>query len=170
MRAIVVVDENWAIGNGGELLAHLPGDLKYFKEKTIGKTVIMGRNTLESLPGAKPLPGRANIVLSRNSNYKVDCLLCSSVEKVLEAVKDRDGELVYAIGGAETYRQFLPYCDCVYVTKIEGKYQADSYFVNLDLHTNWEMVWESKPKEENGVTYRFTEYHRTGPQKADGEA
>ena len=78
MKAIVAVDRNWGIGRDGGLLVHLPGDLKYFKEKTLGKTVVMGRETLESLPGGKPLPGRDNIVLTLNSFYEAGCPLCHS--------------------------------------------------------------------------------------------
>lgn len=160
MKAIVVVDRNWAIGKDGRLLVHLPGDLKYFKERTKGKVVVMGRTTLESLPGGKPLPERTNIVLSRNQDYEAECPACHSAEELLQDLKRYDTDDIYIIGGAEVYRQFLPYCDSVYVTKIDEEFPADQYFENLDALPEWEQVWEDEPREEKGVRYVFTEYRK----------
>ena len=119
MNAIVVVDQNWGIGREGNLLVHLPGDLKYYKEKTIGNYIIVGRKTLESFPGGKPLPGRENIVLTRDPGYAKDgCVICHTVEDVQDAVKDYDPETVFVAGGAEIYQEFFSLCDVFYVTKI----------------------------------------------------
>lgn len=171
MKAIVVADENWAIGKDGGLLIHLPGDLKYFKEKTLGKTVVMGRATLESLPGGKPLPKRRTIVLSGNGKLAERLAgtaeTASSVEALL-ALLEREkqaGSLaeddVFAAGGETVYRQLLPYCDEVFVTKIQKTFSgADKHFPNLDQLAEWELFREGEPIEENGVVYRFTVYQR----------
>ncbi|MGI6752093.1 MAG: dihydrofolate reductase [Anaerovoracaceae bacterium] len=166
MKAIVAVDRNWGIGRDGRLLVHLPGDLKYFKEKTKGKVVVMGRATLESLPGGKPLKDRVNIVLSRNEKYDADCSICHSREDLFEIIKRYDEEDVYIIGGEDVYRQFLPYCDVVYVTKIAENFPADNYFENLEKHPQWMQVWESEQQEEKGIKYVFTEYRRSTKGKA----
>ncbi len=160
MKAIVVVDRNWAIGKGNSLLAHLPGDLKYFKEKTLGKVVAMGRQTLESFPGGKPLPERTNIVLTTNEDYPAACEICCSKDQLFQCLADYDPEDVFIIGGEQVYREFLPYCDKVYVTKIDAVFPADKYFPNLDEDSEWELVYESEPVTEKGLTYRFTEYTR----------
>lgn len=187
MELIVAVDENWAIGRENQLLVHLPGDLKYFKERTMGKVVIMGRSTLESLPGGKPLPGRTNLVISRNRQYRKDgCIIVSSIEEAVAkaeeitsaadfssapAIEPSTGSLsgsllgpkngtAVVMGGASIYRQMLLYCDICYVTKIEKAFPADVYFPNLDQDPNFELVWESPRQEEKGISYRFTEYRR----------
>lgn len=171
MKAIVVADENWGIGKDGGLLIHLPGDLKYFKEKTLGKTIVMGRATLESLPGAKPLPGRRTIILTGNRELAGQLVgtaeTVSSVEALLallEQDKRTNGlaeDEVFAAGGETVYRQLLPYCDEILVTKIQKAFSgADKYFPNLDQLAEWQLSQEGEPIEENGVVYRFTVYQR----------
>lgn len=160
MKAIVAVDKNWGIGRGKKLLVHLPGDLHYFKEKTLGKIVVMGRETLESLPGGKPLPGRRNIVLTRDRCYGAECSLCHSTEELVELIDGENGEDLYVIGGEKVYREFLPMCDTCYITKIEGSYDADKFFPNLDEDDDFLVVWESETYEENGTRYKFVEYRR----------
>lgn len=162
MNSIVVVDENWAIGSEGRLLVHLPGDLKYYKEKTTGNHIIVGRKTLESFPGAKPLPDRTNIVLTRDESYSKDgCVICHSVEAVAEAVADFDEESVFVAGGAEIYREFFDMCDTFFVTKIYDVFKADRYFPNLDEREGFEIAWESELQEEKGIKYRFFKYVRS---------
>ena len=160
MKAIVAVDSNWAIGKGRSLLVHLPGDLRYFKERTLGKTMVMGRETLESLPGQRPLPGRENVVLTRNTCYDADCTICHSEEELLDIASRCNTEDLYIIGGEKVYREFLPYCDTCYVTKIDQAFEADKYFPNLDEDENFQIHWESEWKEENGTRYKFVEYRR----------
>ena len=80
MKAIAALDRNWAIGRDGKLLCHIPGDLKYFKEQTLGKTLVMGRKTLESLPGGSPLPGRENVIISRTLPESDEYIVKRSVE------------------------------------------------------------------------------------------
>lgn len=160
MKGIVVVDKNWGIGREGGLLTHLPGDLKYFKEKTLGKVIVMGRRTLESLPGRKPLPGRTNIVLTKDPNFIADCIVMHSLEELLEELKKYPQEDIFICGGANVYEQFLPYCDTYFVTKMEESFNADRHLENLDQNNEFEVCWESEPQMENGIEYKFLEYRR----------
>ena len=100
MNLIAAVDKNWAIGRKGQLLVTIPQDQRRFREETVGKVIVMGRKTLESLPGGRPLPGRRNIVLSRDSAYKVKGAdVCHSLEETMALVKNYPSEKVYIIGG-----------------------------------------------------------------------
>ncbi len=160
MNAIVVVDENWNIGREGGLLVHLPGDLKYFKKRTYGKTVVIGRKTLESFPGKKPLPGRRNIVLTRQADYRADgCDICRSREAVMELLGEQTGD-VFIAGGESVYRAFLDDCDTIFLTKIYAAFDADRSFPDLDQDGAFSIVWESDVQEENGISYQFFEYVR----------
>lgn len=161
MKTIVAVDNNWGIGKDGCLLCNIPGDLKYFKDKTLGKVVVMGRTTYESLPGKKPLKDRVNIILSRNPDFQPEgCIMCRSMGELFKVLENYDMDDVFIIGGEEIYRQFSPYCSGHLVTKINADYEADKHFDNLDKRDDLELVEESKPQNENGVEYRFTEYRR----------
>ncbi len=159
MKAILAADKNWAIGAEGKLLAHIPGDLRYFKEKTLGKVLVMGRKTLESLPGGRPLPGRRTIVLTRNGEYeKEGCEICRDPKDVLRM--EGEGEDIVVAGGGEIYDIFLPYCSEVLVTRMERAFPADTYFKDLDRDEEFVCSWRSELMEENGVGYRFTKYER----------
>ncbi len=161
MKTIVAVDNNWGIGKDGCLLCHLPGDLNYFKEKTLGKVVVMGRTTCESLPGKKPLKGRVNIVLSRNPDFAPEGFIkCGSMGALFKTLENYNTEDVYIIGGADIYRQLSPYCNSHLVTKINCVFDADRHFEDLDKRGDLELVQESEPQKENGLEYRFTEYRR----------
>lgn len=161
MKLILAADRNWAIGKDGDLLCHLPGEMKYFKEKTVGKTVIMGRGTLESLPGKKPLPKRENIVISGNPDYAVPgAVVLHSHEELFDYIRDKDSDEVMVLGGGRVYRELLPYCDTCYITRIYESFDADTWFVNLDEMPEFEIVWQSELQEENGIQYRFLEYRR----------
>jgi dihydrofolate reductase len=160
MNLILAADENWAIGYGGDLLCHIPGDLKFFKEHTSGKTVVMGRATLESLPGGKGLPNRTNIVITRNKDFS-----CERVQAVVHDMDELREELakhddVFVIGGESIYKELLPLCDTCYITKIYDKFKADRYFVDLDADQDFQIIWQSDLKEENGIKYRFFKYER----------
>ncbi|MDO4473594.1 MAG: dihydrofolate reductase [Eubacteriales bacterium] len=161
MNLIVAVDKNWAIGCGNRLLVSIPQDMKFFRETTTGKIVVMGRKTLESFPGGKPLKNRVNIVLSTNKDYSVkDAIVVHTVEEVVEELKKYNAEDVYCIGGESIYRQLLPYCDTAYVTKIDHAYQADSYFPNLDENEEWELTKISEEQTYFDLEYYFTIYER----------
>lgn len=160
MNAIVAVDRNWGIGKGNGLLVHLPGDLKYFKEKTKDKIIVIGRKTLESFPGGKPLPNRVNIVLSTNPNYdRDDCIVCHSKEEVLEKLSEYETDKICICGGGVIYRLFLEDCDYIYVTKIDEVFDAEVFFPNLD-EMGYEADWESDLQCDNGVEYRFLRYRK----------
>lgn len=161
MKTIVAVDNNWGIGKDGCLLCNIPGDLKYFKDKTLGKVVVMGRTTYESLPGKKPLKGRVNIVLSRNPDFQPEgCIKCKSMGELFKVLEDYNMDDVFIIGGEDIYRQFSPYCSGHLVTRINADFSADKHFENLDKRSDLELVEEGEPQNENGVEYRFTEYRR----------
>lgn len=158
MFCIVATDKNLGIGKAGELLAHLPGDLKYFKEKTNGKTVIMGYNTLLSLPKSRPLPNRRNIVLCHLPDVSVDgAEVCHTVEEVLALVRDLPPDDVAVMGGGMVYRTFLPYCQKALITEMDAEWEADTFFPPLDDFT---LVSRSEKQEENGVSYTFCVYER----------
>lgn len=160
LKAIVAVDNNWAIGKDNQLLAHLPGDLQYFKEKTSGKTIVMGRQTLESFPGGKPLPNRKNIVLTSNDCYEASCQICCSLDELFTALEGDEPDDVFIVGGEQVYKSFLPFCNQVYVTKIDWEFPADRFFPNLDQDDQWELAEESEAIEEKGFKYRFCLYRR----------
>ncbi len=162
MKAILSADKNWGIGNRGGLLIHIPSDMKFFREETTGHVVIMGRKTLESFPGGKPLANRTNVVLTRDQNYKgpAGVVVVHSVEEVLKLYEDWDQDDLYVIGGGMIYEALLPYCDTVYVTKIDYAYEADTFFPNLDEKPEWKMVWESEEQTCFDIEFAFTRYER----------
>lgn len=159
MKIIVAVDSNWGIGCDGNLLQHIPEDMKFFKEKTIGNVVVMGRETFESLPGKNPLNNRVNIVLSRNNSFKDDRLIiCKSIEETFKELEKYNNDEIFIIGGETIYKQFLPYCDELYITKIKNEYKADRFFPNVDIMENWELVEASEVKEYKDIKYIFSRY------------
>ena len=157
MNIIVAVDKNWAIGYQNKLLNSIPEDMKFFRETTTGKVVVMGRKTLESFPNGRPLKNRVNIVITGQKDYKVpDAIVLHSVEEALEYVKQYDTNDVFVIGGASIYEQMLPYCDVAYVTKIDYAYEADAYFPNLDKDEEWVMTATSDEQTYFDLEYAFT--------------
>ncbi len=145
MKAIVAVDRNWGIGNKGELLVSLPEDQKEtFKRFTYGNTIIYGRKTLMTFPGEKLLPGRKNIIMSRNPSFvKKGALIVHSVEEVLEYVREYPEDEIFLIGGEEVYRTFLPFCSEVIVSRIDHSFEADAFFPNLESELCWKEVGRS---------------------------
>ena len=162
MFQVVAVDKNWGIGNDGNLLFHISEDLKNFRRLTEGKTVILGRKTLQTFPKAAPLKNRRNIILSRDESYSVEgAEVCRSVEEVTELLKNEDTDNVVVIGGESIYRQMLSLCDTAIVTKIDAEAQAsDKFFPNLDEDEEWYLAEESEEKEENGIRFKFCTYKR----------
>ena len=161
MKLIAAVDKKWAIGNAGKLLVSIPEDMKFFREETMGKVVVMGRKTLESLKDKSGLFGRINIVLTSNKNYKAkDAIVCNSVEEVLEAVSAYDTDDVYVIGGGMVYEQFLDKCNEAHITKIDYVYQADTHFPNLDENEEWQITATSDEKTYFDLCYEFVRYSR----------
>ena len=161
MNLIVAADKKWGIGRGGGLLADLPGDMKFFRETTSGKVVVMGRKTLETLPGAKGLPNRINYVVTRNPKFKAkNCSVVHSEDELWEALSMHLDDDVLIIGGAEIYNRFYKSCDRLYVTKIDADLDADTFITNFDEDPDFEVVLESEPLTDNGITYRFTTYEK----------
>lgn len=161
MNLILAADAHWGIGKDGGLLVSLPGDMAFFKEKTMGKTVVMGRATLESLPKHRGLPKRTNIVLTRQKDYEAErAEVVHSIEELQQRLKDADPDDVFVIGGARVYEELLPYVDTCYITKIGKTFPADRYFEDLDQDPAFRVTWKSGPKEENGIPYRFWKYER----------
>ena len=161
MNLIVAVDEKWGIGRNGGLLTHLPGDMKYFRETTRGKVVVMGRKTLESFPNGIPLKNRTNIVLSNDKSLKVkDAMIVHSIDELFDELKKFNTDDVYVIGGESVYEALLPYCDTAHITKINYAYQADRHFPNLDKLPEWKSVLESEEQTYFDLEYTFVKYVR----------
>lgn len=159
MNLIVAVDRNWAIGKDGDQFVYLSKDLQNFKNTTMGHPVILGRKTLSTFPGGRPLKGRRNLVLSRNPEFQPEgAEVFADVESLLAAAP----EDAFVIGGGSVYEKLLPYCDRAYVTKLDGEWEADTWFPRLDQDPEWELVEVTAPMEEKGVTFTFTVYERVG--------
>lgn len=157
MILIAAVDENWAIGYGGDQLVYLKEDLKRFQSLTMGKTVILGRKTLATFPGGKPLRGRTNFVLSASPDYSVEG---ATVFHSLEDLLARAPEDAIVIGGGSVYEALLPYCSTAYITKIHAAFPADTRITDLDADPMWAVVEESAPLEQDGIIYHYITYVR----------
>ncbi|MDO0823660.1 dihydrofolate reductase [Desulfosporosinus nitroreducens] len=163
MKAIAAVDLNWGIGYRGNLLKRIPDDMKFFKQMTLGKVVIMGRETFESLPRQEPLKDRVNIVLSKNEHFNNEKVtLCRSLDELYSELEKYDTDDVFVVGGESVYSQLLAFCTEVYVTKIEEKYVADKYFVNLDKNKAWKLVSASNFKNYENIGFKFVKYVLVG--------
>ena len=163
MNLIVAADRNWGIGKNNGLLASLPTDMKYFREHTTGKVVVMGRKTLESMPGGKRLPKRVNYVLTANEDYVAEgCHIVHSEYDLFDSLSRYRPDDVFLIGGAHLYNKFYRMCDRLYVTKMDADLDADTFIVNFDSDPDYEVVSESEPVTENGITFRFVIYKRKG--------
>ena len=155
MQAIVAVSENWGIGKDNDLLFRISADLKRFKALTAGHTVVMGRKTLQSLPGGRGLPNRRNIVLTGDPNFTAENaeIVHTPAQLIFAAGAD-----AFVIGGAAVYRQLLSMCDRVYVTKVFAAPEADAFFPDLDADPNWQVAEESEIMEENGLRFQYVDY------------
>ena len=160
ISAVVAVDNNWGIGFNGDLLEHIPEDLKYFKQLTSGNIVVMGRKTWDSLP-KKPLPNRINYVITKEakfSNEEVAYFDMNCIKMMMQKQSDYE---YFIIGGGQIYKELLPYCDRVYVTKIFKDHdQVDTYFPNLDKSDKWTPAMQSALHTHKDLTYQFWQYDR----------
>lgn len=164
LAAIVVTDFNNAIGKDNKLLCHLPADLKFFKSTTMGCPIIMGRKTFESI--GKVLPGRKNIIISRNKNLKIEgAEVYSSFEEVMKNVKEDPsaGEAgkIFIIGGAEIYKLAMPGLTEIYRTLIKHEFEADTFFPEIRF-ADFSLVWEEEhfADEKNEFDYVFQKFVR----------
>lgn len=164
MKSIVAVDKRWGIGKNNDLLFSLPEDMKFFREKTAGKTVCMGYNTLLSFPGSKPLKNRTNIVLAPEGVEREDCIVVHTLEELSSELSKYNSDDVFVIGGAMFYKTMVPYCDECYITKVDADGEATVFYPNLD-EMGFIVTYTSEPIETNGYTIRFTTYKNPNPLK-----
>jgi dihydrofolate reductase len=159
LTAIVAVDKNNGIGKDGGLLAHLPSDLRFFKETTLGSTIIMGRKTAEGLPGGRLLPGRRTIILTRDEGYNKDgAVVVRTLDELEYALTP--GEEAFVCGGGEIYKLLMPITDRCLITKIDADLGADTFFPDIESSGEFELLSEGLWQEELGVRFKFTEYIR----------
>lgn len=163
MKLIAAADRNNGIGVNGDLLVRLSADMKYFKTKTIGSTVVMGRKTMESLPGQRPLTGRRNIVMSRNLKDITGFEVCADVNELLDLTGS--GTDVFVIGGGQIYDLLLPFCSEAFITEIDAEFQADTWLPEELSGPEWELSSRSKTVQENGIAYSFAVYRRCADEK-----
>lgn len=160
LSLIVAISENNAIGKAGDLLCHLPNDLKYFKQHTTGATVVMGKNTFLSLP-RRPLPNRRNIVLTRDTNFAYENTEVAHSVEQLQSILAAD-ENTFIIGGGQVYQQFLPLVDTLYITHIHHAWEdADTFFPNI-APSIWQCISQEhhEADEKHAYAYTFAVYHR----------
>lgn len=156
---IFATDQNGVIGKNNQLPWHLPEDLRYFKKMTMGHPIVMGRKTFQSI--GKPLPGRKNIVLTRDPNFsREDCLVFHSKEEFLQNYP-HEKEEIFIIGGAEIFRLFLTDVERMYITFIHHKFSGDVYFP-LEHLRNWKIVSRKQglKNEKNPYDYEFLVYEK----------
>lgn len=148
IAAIVAVADDNAIGRKGDLLCHLPDDLKHFKQLTLGHPVVMGRRTYESFP-RRPLPGRRNIVITRQKGYAPEgATVVHSLAEALQAAGGDEGQ-VFIIGGAQVYRQAMPLVNTLYLTRIHARFpDADTFFPDIDPEQWTVAATEKHPADE----------------------
>ena len=160
ISAIVAVDNNWGIGFNGDLLEHIPEDLKYFKKLTENNVVIMGRKTWDSLP-KKPLPNRLNIVITSNPRENKDNVKFMTLDEAIAYAIVCRPKHVFIIGGGIIYEKFLPFCKKIYITKIFTEHsQVDTYFPNLDNLKKWQLVESGPINIYKDFTYQFQLYSK----------
>lgn len=161
MNLVVAVDERWGIGKDGGLLTHLPKDLGRFQRLTTGNIVVMGRKTLESLPGGKPLPDRETWVLTRDKNFVMDGVKSfASIEAMMAYITEMniDDDRIFVSGGAVVYNSFIPLVKKAYITKLKRDFNADVFMDNVDASPYLALEYVSETFERKGLEYEFTTY------------
>ena len=164
MNCIVNVTEDWGIGLGDQLLVAISADLRRFRQLTTGKTVILGRKTLATFPGGRPLKNRTNLVLSTNPAFTSEgAVTVHSPAELWEQCRLHDPKDLCVIGGASVYELLLPYCSTAQVTKTFLQPPADRFFPNLDALPGWSVAGVSPIQEENGVSFQYFDYVNANP-------
>lgn len=163
MKAILHCDRAWGIGCKNKLMFSLPADMKFFKDTTTGHVVVMGANTLRSLPGGNPLKNRTNLVLDPEGAERDDCTVLHTLPALLDSIRTFPPDEVFVIGGGMMYRTLLPYCSEVLVTKVDALGGADTFFPNLDEDDRFVCEAVSDPVETGGQTVRFCRYRNKTP-------
>ncbi|MCI2106620.1 MAG: dihydrofolate reductase [Intestinimonas sp.] len=157
MNILVAADQDWGIGNSGKLLVYIPADLKRFQSLTMSHPMILGRKTLSTFPGGKPLPGRRNLILSRTAGFRADN---AEIFHDLPSLLAEAPEDSFVVGGGLVYHQLLPYCTRVYLTRLETVFPADVFFPDLDMEPAWTVTEVSPLMEHNGLGFRYITYDR----------
>lgn len=168
MEAIVAVYGDWGIGADGTQPVVVKADRKHFRAVTGSAAVIVGRRTLADFPGGKPLPGRRNIILSRQRDLTVPG--AEVVHSPAEAAAAVGSERCLVIGGASVYRQMFPWLERIYVTELDARPVCDSFFPDLDADPAWERTETGPWLDEDGVRYRFSVFERVGARGPGEEA
>lgn len=157
---LVAMDRNRVIGKDNDLPWRLPADLAYFKKKTTGHTILMGRKTYESI--GRPLPNRLNVILTKNKHFTAEgCIVVHSVEEALALMNKKEDEY-FIIGGSDLFKQFFPYVDRMYITFIDEEFEGDTFFPEIDM-SDWKLISKEKGKkdEKNRYDYEFLVYERS---------
>jgi dihydrofolate reductase len=150
--SIAAIGEKNELGKDNDLLWHLPDDFKRFKKLTTGHYIIMGRKTFESFP--KPLPNRTHVVITRQKNYSNDhCIVVDNIEKAIKTVENED--VAFVIGGGEIYKQFMPKVDQIELTRVHSKFNADTFFPEIE-ENQWELVEEEFHPKDDKHQHTFT--------------
>lgn len=158
MELIVAVYDDWGIGKDGTQPIALSADRKFFRETTRDAMVIAGRRTVADFPGGKPLPGRENLVLTRQDIELPGFTVCHNTEAAVSMAKN--ARRAFVIGGGSIYKQLLPYCHAAYVTKVHVCPESDTFFPNLDSDPSWKLQEVLQSGEENGIRYEMCLYTR----------
>lgn len=164
MDCIVNVASDWGIGCQNQLLVEISADLRRFRELTVGKTVILGRKTLQTFPQGKPLKNRRNLILSSDASFSVEgAEVFPSLPALLRCLRGLQRDELCVIGGESVYRALLPYCDRALVTRTFLTAPADRFFPDLDQLPNWYKNAASPIQEEHGVSFQFIDYLNHAP-------
>lgn len=154
LSIIVATATNGAIGNDNKLLWHLPADMKFFKEKTMGHHIIMGRKTYESI--GRPLPGRTTVIITRDHSFKAEgSFVVYSLEEAIELASSNGDEEAMITGGAEIYKLAVDYADCIYLTEVQGEFEADTFFKFDKNKWTTKQNQEFKGDDKNKFDYSF---------------
>ncbi|MBQ8451673.1 MAG: dihydrofolate reductase [Clostridia bacterium] len=164
MNFIVAADNNYAIGKNGTLIYNLPSDLKYFKEQTLNKVVVMGSKTYLSLP-KHPLPKRTNIVMTRSNNTFEGAITVHSTDELGKVLKQFNTDDVFVIGGANIYNLLMAFCKKAFITRIYATKAADTFINNIEQMPNWKLVSKSPVQEENGLKFSFCIFENNNVEK-----
>ena len=156
---IACIGKNRELGKDGQLVFHIKEDMQFFREKTNGHKVVMGRKTWESLPSK--LKNRTNIVLTHNKNYDgKGAIVVHSMEALREELKKYNSEDIYVIGGEQIYKALVDDCDVAHITKINFAYDADAYFPNLDEKPEWQITADSEEQTYFDLEFFFYKYEK----------
>lgn len=160
MNIIAAADLNWGIGKNGCLLCRIPEDMARFRQITEGNAIVMGRKTLESFPGGRPLKNRVNIVLSRSNIGKENVTVYNNVDELLSGLKNHATEKIFIVGGGEIYSLFLPYCDRAYITRVHTVFESDTFMPALDTLKDWVFTGNDGGGSFGELKYSYDNYER----------